>query len=84
MWEEVAIDDISVLGQRLGRGYFKGRVRQKNFFFRDFIEDSAPGSRRRGRKRQKLSNDDKIQIAHKALVGKELRKDVAKEMRVTP
>jgi predicted transcriptional regulator len=53
-------------------------------FFRDFVEDTAPGSRRKGRRRKKLTTDDKYHIAHKVLVGGELRKDVAKEMRVTP
>ena len=24
LWQEVAIDDITVLGQRMNRGYFKG------------------------------------------------------------
>ena len=53
-------------------------------FFRDFIEDTAPGSRKRGRRRKPLTTDDKMQIAYKALCLKELRKDVAKEMRVSP
>ena len=53
-------------------------------FFRDFVEDTAPGSRKRGRRRKALTSDDKMKIVYKALVEGELRKDVAKEMRVTP
>ena len=48
------------------------------------MEDTAPGSRKRGRRRKPLFFDDKLYIVQKALVGKELRKDIAKEMRVTP
>ena len=53
-------------------------------YFRDFIEDTAPGSRKKGRRRKPLSSDDLMQIGYKALCKGELRKDVAKEMRVTP
>ena len=48
------------------------------------MEDTAPGSRKRGRRRKPLTYDDKLYIVQKALVGNELRKDIAKEMRVTP
>jgi hypothetical protein len=26
LWQEVAIEDITVLGQRMNRGYFKGQI----------------------------------------------------------
>ena len=48
------------------------------------MEDTAPGSRKRGRRRKPLTYNDKLYIVQKALVGNELRKDIAKEMRVTP
>ena len=48
------------------------------------MEDTAPGSRKRGRRRKPLTYDDKLYIVQKALVGNELRKDIAKEMRVSP
>ena len=48
------------------------------------MEDTAPGSRKRKRTRKPLSGDDLRQIAYKALCKGELRKDVAKEMRVSP
>lgn len=43
----------------------------------------APGSRKKGRRRKPLSNNDKLMIVYKALTKGELRKDVAKEMRVS-
>ena len=57
---------------------------RRNSNFRDFIEDVAPGSRKKGRRRKPLSNNDKLMIVYKALTKGELRKDVAKEMRVSP
>ena len=68
----------------MGRGYFKGQQHQKNMFFRDFEEDTAPGSRKKRRRRKPLTADDMHRIVHKCLCKKELRKDVAKEMRVSP
>ena len=48
------------------------------------MEDTAPGSRKRSRRRKPLTNDDKILIVYKVLTKNELRKDVAREMRLTP
>ena len=84
LWIEVEIHDITVMADRMNRGYFKGQHQQKNVYFRDFVEDTTPGSRKRGRRRKPLTCDDKIKIVYKALCKDELRKDVAREMRVTP
>ena len=84
LWLEEDINTITILADRMNRGYFKGQQHQKNMFFRDFKEDTAPGSRKKGRKRKPLDYDDMQQIAYRALCKDELRKDVAKEMRVSP
>ena len=81
---EISIHDVTALANRMLRGYFKGQIQQKNMYFRDFVDETAPGSRKRGRKRKPLTADDKMEIVYKALCKKELRKDVAKEMRVSP
>ena len=68
----------------MGRGYFKGQKHLKDAFFRDFVEDTAPMSRYRCRKGKPLTTQDKITIVHKVLVEKDSRKDVAKELRISP
>ena len=75
---------MTVLAEKMIRGYFKGQKRQKDAYFRDFKEDTAPMSRYRGRKRKPLGPAAMINIVYKVLVVGELRKDVAKEFRVSP
>ena len=67
----------------MNRGYFKGQKRLKDAHFRDFDDDTAPGSRHRSRKSKPLTLHDKLAIVHKVLVEKEMQKDVAKEMRIS-
>ena len=80
---EVELQEVTVLAEKMNRGYFKGQKHLKDAYFRDFVEDTAPMSRRRSRKRKKMTPQEKIAMVHKVLVQKETRKDVAKEMRVS-
>ena len=77
------IHDVTVLAEKLNRGYFRGQKHMKDAYFRDFVEDTAPMSRHRRNNRKSFTTQEKIAIVHKVLVSNETRKDVAKEMRVS-
>ena len=81
---EEDIHDVTVLAAKLNRGYFRGQKRERDAIFRDFVVDTAPMSRYWCRQRWRLTPQEKISIVHKVLVGNEMRKDVAKEFRVSP
>ena len=50
----------------------------------DFKEPVAPGLRKKGKKAQSLTLNDKVQVAHKVIVEHHLQQEVAKEYRVSP
>ena len=83
LWLEEDINDVTVLAEKMQRGYFKGQKHLKDAYFRDFVEDTPAMSRHLSRKRRTLTVQEKIHAVHKVLVLKESRKDVAKEMRVS-
>ena len=84
LWLEQDIHDVTVLAEKMNRGYFKGQKHLKDAYFRDFVEDTAPMSRYQIRKRKPLTPRIMVNMVHKVLVEGELRKDVAKEFRVSP
>ena len=55
LWLEVEIHEVTVLAEKMNRGYFKGQKHLKDAYFRDFVEDTAPMSRRRSGKRKKMT-----------------------------
>ena len=83
LWLEEDINDVTVLAEKMQRGYFKGQKYLKDAYFRDFVEDTPAMSRHLSRKRRSLTVQEKIHAVHKVLVLMESRKDVAKEMRVS-
>ena len=78
------INDVTALAEKMNRGYFKGQKHLKDAYFRDFVEDTAPMSRYRIRKRKPLTPRIMINMVSKVLVDGETRKDVAKMFRVSP
>jgi len=50
---------------------------------RAFIEPTTGVMRKRSKKRQKVSDTEILNIAHRVLVEKHFMKDVAKEFRIT-
>ena len=83
LWLEEDINDVTVLAEKMQRGYFKGQKHLKDAYFRDFVEDTPAMSRHLSRKRRLLTVQEKVHAVHKVLVLMESRKDVAKEMRVS-
>jgi uncharacterized membrane protein len=47
-------------------------------------EITAPGLRRKRRRGNKLSLDEKMQITERIIMGKESQSDLAKELRLSP
>ena len=83
LWLEEDINDVTVLAEKMQRGYFKSQKHLEDAYFRDFVEDTPAMSRHLSRKRRLLTVQEKIHAVHKVLVLMESRKDVAKEMRVS-
>ena len=51
LWLEEDIHDVTVLAEKMNRGYFKGQKHLKDAYFRDFVDDTPPMSRYKSRKR---------------------------------
>jgi len=83
LWLEKNINDVTVLAEKMHRGYFKGQKHLKDAYFRDFVDDTPAMSRHLSRKRRMLTLQEKIHAVHRVLVLMESRKAVAKELRVS-
>lgn len=75
--------ETSKIAKKISRWNEKTR-KAKNFIDqRAFIEPTSVATRKRLKKRQKVSGTEILNIAHRVLVEKHFMKDVAKEFRIT-
>ncbi len=77
------LHEISRLARRISRGEFREGAQEKQMIKPDFQETVAIRSRHRSKRRGPLTISERIDIAHRVLVGYEMHADLAREYRVS-
>ena len=70
-------------GAGQGLGKHKRGSRKGEIYPNEYIEPTDPNSRKRGKRRPKLSLSEKIGVVHRVIINNHMVKDVAKEFRIS-
>ena len=76
-------EDLEQLAARVSRHHYPLKGRQRRRRTQEGLQDVCPGLRRRRRRQQRLTLDEKIAIAHRVIVSCESQMDLAQEFRVS-
>jgi hypothetical protein len=71
------------LALKIQKGYHRTKARKLDIFKEDLKQDTPLGSRRKLKHKAMLDDTEKLEIAHKVIIGMEKHSEVASEYQVS-